>query len=68
MAVSSFGDIEAPAASGEVLTASQKVVITVTPAKAGVQNIPKQLNSGFRQNNACGAFLIFYGFISFDPE
>jgi len=38
---------------------SQKVNWIVTPAKAGVQNVLKYLDSGFRRNDK------FYGFSTF---
>jgi hypothetical protein len=39
---------------------SQEVLKTVTPAKAGVQNFPAFLDSGFRRNDGQERFLAFY--------
>jgi len=39
---------------------SQKVLPTVTPAKAGVQNFLVFLDSGFRRNDRKRRFLTFY--------
>jgi len=39
---------------------SQKVPIPVTPARAGVYNILKLLDSRFRGNDEKGAFKTFY--------
>jgi hypothetical protein len=42
------------------LTASQKANNSVTPAKAGVQNKPKELDSRFRGNDGNMTFHMFY--------
>jgi hypothetical protein len=42
---------------------SQKIFWIVTPAKAGVQNILKQLDSGFRQDDEYYGISTFYEFI-----
>jgi len=47
------------------LTASQKVIKAVTPAKAGVQNFLVFLDSGFRRNGRKGRFRTSYEFINF---
>jgi hypothetical protein len=39
---------------------SQKVSWLVTPAKAGVQNILNELNSGFRRNDRFKGISTFY--------
>jgi hypothetical protein len=44
---------------------SQKISRSVTPAKAGVQNILKELDSGFRRNDETGQFQTFYETINF---
>jgi hypothetical protein len=43
---------------------SQKIAASVTPAKAGVQNVLKSLDSGFRRNDRKANFLAFYEFIN----
>ena len=42
---------------------SQKVSWAVTLPKAGVQNLRKKLDSGFRRNDGTPPFLIFYEII-----
>jgi len=39
---------------------SQKITKSVTPAKAGVQNLFKRLDSGFRRNDDKSEFQTFY--------
>jgi len=43
--------------------ASEKVTNIVTPAKAGVYNLLKILDSGFRRNDKKDRFQTFYEFI-----
>jgi len=43
---------------------SQKVSWVVTPAKAGVQNILKKLDSGFRRNDEFYGISTFYELIN----
>ena len=42
----------------------EKVAWIVTPAKAGVQNVLKKLDSGFRRNDKSCGVSTFYEFIN----
>jgi hypothetical protein len=47
---------------------SLKVSLSVTPAKAGVQNVLKKLDSGFRRNDKFFRISTFYAIISFTAK
>ena len=50
------------------LTNSQKVRNSVMPAKAGIQNYLKTLDSRLRGNDAKGRFKTFYETIKINPN